>query len=272
MTSFAITLDHPLHWLVFTTLVLALGSFLNVVITRLPVAVMAQLQGSENARPLENLLWPASHCPHCQGRLRWHDNLPLAGWLLCKGRCRDCHTPIGWRYPAAEAMMAGAGLAIALQHGLDAQGLSLLALSAWLISLALIDLETRLLPDLLTLSGLWLGLLAASLGLHIGATQAVLGAISGYLLLAIPNAFYRRWKGTDGMGGGDFKLLALLGAWLGPQALPGVLLLASGGGLLQVIVMYLTTRRRLGRSIAFGPWLAAAGWITVVWGHEWHIG
>lgn len=272
MSSFVITLDHSLQWAVLITLLLAGGSFLNVVITRVPAAVIAESEHGRSAQPLAGLLWPASHCPHCQHRLRWHDNLPLIGWFLCRGRCRDCRLPIGWRYPATEAILALAGLIIAIKLGLDTRGLSLIALTAWLLSLGMIDLETRLLPDFLTLSGLWLGLLLASLGLHLNATEAILGAIAGYLILAIPNALYRLWRGVDGMGGGDFKLLALIGAWLGPLALPSVLLLASGGGLLQVAISRFTGRFGAGQTIAFGPWLAAAAWITVVWGHEWHIG
>ncbi len=272
MSSFAVSLNNPLQWAVFITLLLIFGSFLNVVITRVPVAVIDEIEHGQPARPLGGLLWPGSHCPHCRHRLRWHDNLPLIGWLQCGGRCRDCRVPIGWRYPATEGMLALAGLIIATQVGLDVRGLSLLALTAWLLSLAMIDLETRLLPDILTLSGLWLGLLLASSGLYLNATEAILGAIAGYLLLAIPNALYRLWRGADGMGGGDFKLLALIGAWLGPLALPSVLLLASGGGLLHVAISRFNRRSGAGQTIAFGPWLAAAAWITVVWGHEWHIG
>ncbi len=271
MSDVVISLNNPLQWAVFTILLLSLGSFLNVVISRLPTAVIAELDGDQSTSPLGSLLWPKSHCPQCQDPLRWHDNLPLLGWALCRGRCRDCQCRIGWRYPLTEFMMALAGLLIGMQFGLTAEGLALLALSAWLISLAMIDVETRLLPDLLTLSGLWLGLLLASLGLGISPTKAIIGAMAGYLLLAIPNALYRCWRGDDGMGGGDFKLLALIGAWLGPSALPLVLLLACGGGLMQVMIRHFAQHTDAKQSIAFGPWLAAAAWITVVWGHEWPI-
>lgn len=271
MKEALLTLSTPIHWLFLTLVLLAVGSFLNVVISRIPAAVFAELEGGDSPEPIRQLFWPPSRCPGCKASIRWHDNLPVLGWLICQGRCRDCHQRIGWRYPTAELLMAAAGVCIAARFGLTAEGLGLVLLSAWLISLALIDLETRLLPDLLTLSGLWLGLLAACLGLYVSPTEAIAGAAAGYGLLALPNALYRLWRGHDGMGGGDFKLMALLGAWLGPQALPAVTLLAAGGGLLQAALLTIAGRRQTGQSIAFGPWLAAAGWFTVVWGYEWSL-
>ena len=240
------------------TMGLALGSFLNVVIARLPTDWR-----------LSALVWPASQCPHCQSTIGWLEKLPVLGWLICQGHCRACQQPIRLRYVLIEAGSALVAVLVINQFGLTPAGLSALVLSAWLIVLSGIDQDTLLLPDCLTLSGLWLGLLSATLYHHTTPIEAITGAALGYSVLAGLNAGYYWLTGREGMGGGDFKLLAMLGAWLGVSALPAILLLAAGGGTLWALGGMLWARRSRYAMMAFGPWLAAAGWITLIWGHEW---
>ena len=246
-------------WLV-AAVGLALGSFLNVAIVR--------LQTQPN---LWRLAWPPSHCPNCQAAIIWRDKLPVLSWCLLKGRCRACQRRIRWRYPLVELGTGAVAVIIALAFGPTPAGLSALLLSAWLIILSGIDQDSYWLPDHLTLSGLWLGLLSATLYHHTTPVEAIIGAVLGYSVLASLNAGYRQLCGRDGMGGGDFKLLAMLGAWLGASALPAILLLAAGGGSLWALGGILWAGRARDHPLAFGPWLAAAGWITLIWGHEWHI-
>ena len=240
---------------------LAIGSFVNVLIHRLPGGLLAAVDGPD----WRGILWGRSRCPACRSLIRWRDNIPLLGWLMRGGRCRDCRARISWRYPLIEALLGIAAVLIGMRYGASLAGLSALALSAWLLALAAIDQASRLLPDSLTLSGLWLGLLVATGGVHVSATQAVLGAALGYLLLAGLNGAFRLLRGRNGMGGGDFKLLAMLGAWLGPAAMPVVMLLAAGGGSLYALLSGPARGRGLAEAIAFGPWLAMAGWITLIW-------
>ncbi len=252
---------HPLNfidWVFILAVALCIGSFVNVVIHRLPVRLRAS-----------DVIRSPSCCPKCHERIRWRDNLPLIGWLLCQGRCRDCHQIISPRYPIIEGL-SGATAVFAIHHfGFNAAGLSAALLGFWLLALSAIDMDTRLLPDFLTLSGLWLGLLLAVHGVHIQASEAIMGAALGYALLAGLNAAYRGLRGHDGMGGGDFKLFGMLGAWLGPSALPAILLIAAGGGSLWALASAIAKREKTACSIAFGPWLALAGWVTLIWGHEW---
>ncbi len=244
---------------------LCIGSFINVVIHRLP----RTMTEADPTPGMAGILAGRSRCPHCRQVIWWRDNIPLFGWIRRLGRCRHCRSPISLRYPLIEALMAIGGLLVTARFGITPAGFSAFLLTAWLLALAGIDHATRLLPDTLTLSGLWLGLLLATWGIHGDASQAVLGAAIGYAALSSLNAGFHLLRGCDGMGGGDFKLMAMLGAWLGPGALPLVMLLAAGGGTLWSLLTGPARRRPLPAHIAFGPWLAMAGWITLVWPHEW---
>ena len=253
---------------------LAVGSFLNVVIHRLPKmmdaewrAQCAEIEGRElPEQGRYNLLVPSSHCPHCQTPLRPYDNVPLLSYLLLGGRCRQCHAAISPRYPAVEALTAILSALVAWHFGWSVQGGLALALTWTLIALTFIDADTTLLPDSMTLPLLWLGLLANVFGVFAPLEDAVIGAAVGYLLLWSVYWLFKLATGREGMGYGDFKLLAALGAWLGYTMLLPIILLSSivgavvGGGLM------LMARRGRDVPIPFGPYLAAAGFLTLLVG------
>ncbi|AHF04941.1 N-methyltransferase [Marichromatium purpuratum 984] len=265
-----------LLYVTVTLLGLILGSFLNVVILRLPRmlehewrAQCAEFAGeSADATPPPGLARPPSTCPHCGHRIRAHENIPLLSFLLLRGRCSACKTPIGWRYPAVELLTALLGLVAALHFGASVQLLAALVLTWGLVALAVIDLDTQLLPDRITLPLLWLGLILSLFGVFTDAQAAIIGAAAGYLLLWSLYHAFRLLTGKEGMGYGDFKLLALFGAWLGWQALPLVILLSAVSGAL--IGGVLIALRRQGRDTAmpFGPFLAVAGWVALLWGEQ----
>jgi leader peptidase (prepilin peptidase) / N-methyltransferase len=252
---------------------LVIGSFLNVVIHRLPRMMEAQWAKAieEHAGghkdtppgPPYNLAFPASHCPHCDHALRWHENIPVLSYLLLKGRCSHCNTPIRWRYPAIEMLTAALFAWSFARYGLSLQALAWSGFAATLVALAAIDADTTLLPDDMTQPLVWTGLLAASLGLsHIGLTDAVWGAVAGYLFLWSVFWAFKLITGKEGMGQGDFKLLAALGAWLGWPALISLVLIASLTG--AAFGLWLRTRKRLAEDgyIPFGPFLALGGlWV-----------
>ncbi|MFM1885378.1 MAG: hypothetical protein RL026_535 [Pseudomonadota bacterium] len=269
---------------------LLVGSFLNVVIHRVPVMLeqrwrreCAEFTGGGPAAGADtptdaapyNLVVPGSACPQCKAPIRpWH-NLPLLGFVLLRGRCADCHAPIGLRYPLVELITGVAFAAVAWRFGWGAEAVLGLALTAFLIALAGIDFDTQLLPDALTLPLLWLGLgaslvLPAATGgrvVPVPLPDAVLGAMVGYLSLWSVFHLFRLLTGKEGMGHGDFKLLAALGAWLGWQLLlPLVLVAAAAGAVTGGVLIAL---RRQGRDvpIPFGPFLAAAGWLMLLAGH-----
>ncbi|WP_338809073.1 A24 family peptidase [Neisseria leonii] len=241
------------------------GSFLSVAVYRLPLMMARQWDGFARERlgwaqeqmPRFDLAWPSSHCPHCQGRLKTVHNLPLIGFLLQKGRCAQCGSAIGLMYPALELAAAAAFAASVSVYGAGYVGMAGMVLAAFLLASAWIDARTRLLPDILTLPLLWLGLLFHAGGGFVPLQQAVWGAAAGYLALWLLNAVYRLLRGQDGMGGGDMKLLAALGAWLGVEMLLPVVFLSALFGLLTACVY-----GRGRREIPFGPSLAAAGWLV----------
>jgi leader peptidase (prepilin peptidase) / N-methyltransferase len=252
---------------------LAIGSFLNVVIHRLPIvlerqwrAQAADLEGRPAAVEAEpyNLVRPRSRCPACQAPIKASHNVPVLSWLLLRGRCASCRAPISARYPGIELATGIAFAAVAWRFGFGATALLACLYTAYLIALAGIDIDRQLLPDILTLPLLWIGLLAS---LWPGAgdvpppaalRDAVLGAAGGHL--------FRLATGKEGMGFGDFKLFAAIGAWLGWQMLPLVLLLAAGVGAVVGVAMMAASRLRRGVPIPFGPYLAGAAWIAMLWG------
>ncbi|MFB4205114.1 A24 family peptidase [Arhodomonas sp. KWT2] len=253
---------------------LAVGSFLNVVTLRVPrmleadwAAQCAELRGeTPPGREPFNLMRPGSHCPACGAPILARDNIPVLGWLLLRGRCRDCGTRISPRYPIVEGATAVLSLVTWWQLGWTAAGAAGLVLTWWLIVLTVIDLDHFLLPDNLTLPGLWLGLLLALVPVFVGPATAIAGAAAGYLVLwAVYHAF-RLITGKEGMGYGDFKLLALLGAWLGWQMLPLVIIVSSFVGAAVGIALIAGLGRHRDQPIPFGPYLAAAGWVALLWG------
>jgi leader peptidase (prepilin peptidase)/N-methyltransferase len=253
---------------------LMVGSFLNVVIHRLPImmerdwaAQCAELKG-EAAPAFEplSLARPRSRCPHCGHLITALENIPLVSWLLLRGRCKGCAAPISLRYPLIEAL-TGLLFALAAWHfGFTAAGLGALVFVAALLALTAIDFDTQLLPDDITLPLLWIGLALNAFNVYTDLRSAVIGAMAGYLSLWSVYWLFKLFTGKEGMGYGDFKLLAALGAWLGWQMLPLTILLSSLVG--AVVGISLMTFARHGRNvpIPFGPYLAAAGAIALVWG------
>ncbi len=250
---------------------LLLGSFLNVVIHRVPrmlerawAAEAAELRG-ETVPPAEpyNLVVPHSHCPACGHRIRALENIPLVSWLRQRGRCTACDVRISARYPVVE-LVTGVLSALAIWHfGASAAGAGAVILTAFLIALACIDFDTQLLPDDMTLPLLWLGLLFNLWGVFAPLPAAVIGAMAGYLSLWSIYWLFKLATGKEGMGYGDFKLLAALGAWFGWTALPAVILLASVVGAAVGIVLMVATRRGREIPIPFGPYLAGAGLLAM---------
>lgn len=239
------------------------GSFLNVVIYRLPKILANQ---GQIARPF-NLWLPASHCPHCQHALRWWQNIPLLSFMILLGHCRFCRQPIGWSYPLVELVSAFLALVVFSLIGFRIEAVLITMFSWWLIALFFIDLKTKYLPDQLTLSLLWVGLLANVPATFVPLSQAVIGAASGYIVFWLIYWVFKYLTGKDGLGYGDFKLLAALGAWVGWLYLPILLVIAAGLTLLVVLVWWWFNRGQLrGRIVPFGPGLAVAGWLVLLVG------
>ena len=262
------------------TLVLGLlvGSFLNVVVYRLPRMLehrwrseCAELLGApppHGAGESLNLARPSSHCPHCGHRIRPWENIPVLSYLLLRGRCSACGAAIGLRYPLTEILSGAVGLIVIWRLGPTWQGAAALLLSWALISLSLIDYDTKLLPDLITLPLLWLGLLLSLGSLFTDPISAIIGATAGYLSLWTVYQLFKLLTGKEGMGYGDFKLLALLGAWLGWQQLPQIIVLSALVGTLVGVLLIALRGRDRSIPIPFGPYLATAGWLTLLWGHD----
>ncbi len=269
-------LDLPpaLLWPLAAFLGLCLGSFLNVVIVRLPVMLMLgwraeareALELPDEEQPRFNLMVPRSICPRCETPIAWHDNLPVIGWLKRRGRCAYCEARISPQYPLVELAGGVLALAVLALHGPTWQGLFLFGACLALLALAVIDLRTQLLPDIVTLPLLWAGLLYQLLFQPLLLSDAVIGAMAGYLSLWSFYWLFKLVTGKEGMGFGDFKLLAALGAWLGWQYLPMVLILSAGVGAVVGVLAQLAIPRLRGAPMPFGPFLAMAGWIALLVG------
>ncbi len=263
---------------------LLIGSFITVVVHRVPIMlertqafIPTAALGNLSAKPdLANaanvklkdsyhLWWPRSHCPSCHTKLGISENLPLLSYIKLRGRCAACQIPISWRYPALELLSACAACSVFWRFGANWQAVAAFGLIATLLALAFIDAKTHLLPDLLTLPLMWAGLL-----LNLNATfaplpEAVLGAVAGYLSLWLIYWLFRAIRGVEGIGYGDFKLCAALGAWLGWSALPQIMLIASLTGLLFGFTALLKGRLKQ-RQLPFGPFLAIAAISTLFCG------
>ncbi len=256
---------------------LAIGSFLNVVIYRLPrmmerqwAAECADLQGQPlPEQPAFNLMVPRSRCGHCGHQIRWHENIPVLSWLLLRGKCSQCGAAYGLRYPAVELATGLLFLFCGHRWGINPAGLAWCGFSAALVALALIDWDTTLLPDDITLPLLWAGLIASTLQwTRVPLAGALWGAVAGYLSLWLIYWGFKLLTGKEGMGYGDFKLFAALGAWFGWAALVPMILMASVIGAVVGIAMKLTSRLREGGQMPFGPFLAGAGLTAMLFGPE----
>lgn len=256
---------------------LLVGSFLNVVILRLPRRM--EWEWRRDARevleqpelydpPPPGIVVERSHCPHCKTLLQWRDNIPLLGWLLLGGKCRACKAPISLQYPLVELLTGLLFLACVWRFGFGWQGFGALLFTAMLIALAGIDLRTRLLPDQLTLPLMWLGLIAAIDHLYIAAKPALIGAIIGYLSLWSVWWLFKQLTGKEGMGHGDFKLLAAIGAWTGLHGILPTILISSVLGAVIGSAWLAARGRDRATPIPFGPYLAIAGWIMFMWGPQ----
>lgn len=240
---------------------LVFGSFMNVLIHRLPLMIEQSWQDTGNAGAHAlNLAFPASHCPACKHPIAWHDNIPLLGFVLLRGRCRHCQGPISWQYPLVELATASLFLWSLLNHADWPAALAWAAFAAALLALAVIDARTTWLPDALTQPLTWGGLIASAMGwTGVSLPAALAGAVAGYLALWSVYWVFLLLTGKEGMGQGDFKLLAALGAWFGWPQLLALVLIASVSGLLAALVMLWRRQLAENRQIAFGPFLALAG-------------
>ncbi|MEW8318336.1 MAG: A24 family peptidase [Candidatus Thiodiazotropha sp.] len=256
---------------------LLVGSFLNVVILRLPKMMEQQwrrdcqeLDGnlSEQDTAPYNLNRPASHCPNCRHKIRPWENIPVISWLILKGRCSHCKTSISPRYPIIEAVSGIMSAAVAIHFGFSWATLAALLLTWALIALSMIDFDVQLLPDNITLPFLWLGLVISLGTIFTDPRSAIIGAAAGYLSLWSVYQLFKRLTGKEGMGYGDFKLLAMLGAWLGWHYLPQIILLSAMVGAVVGILLIVLRGRDRNIPIPFGPYLAAAGWISLMWGEQ----
>ena len=249
---------------------LCVGSFLNVVIYRTPK--MMQQEWHNECQMLINpeqpiiddsklsLSQPASTCPKCKTTIRWYQNIPVISWLVLRGQCGNCHNPISMRYPLIELLTATCALVVVAVLGPSVQMLFGLLLTYVLIALTFIDFDTQLLPDRYTLPLAALGLIVNSYALYTTPTQAIWGYVIGFLCLWIVYYLFKLVTGKEGMGYGDFKLLAALGAWMGPLMLPLIVLLSSVVG--AIIGIVLLKVRQENQAFAFGPYIAIAGWIA----------
>jgi leader peptidase (prepilin peptidase)/N-methyltransferase len=265
--------------LVVLLLGLMVGSFLNVVIYRLPLMMERdwkqqchELLNDDCSQETEqepfNLAVPRSRCPNCGHLISAWENIPLLSYLALRGRCSDCQHPIPSRYPLVELTTGLLSALIAYQFGFSGMMLAILLLTWVLIALTMIDFDHQLRPDSLTLPLLWLGLILNAFGLITDLHSALWGAVAGYLVLWSVYWLFKLATGKEGMGYGDFKLLAALGAWMGWQLLPLIIILSSLVGALLGIGLTLVKGRDHQQPMPFGPFLAIAGWIALLWGSE----
>lgn len=273
-------------WFYFLTISLfslTIGSFLNVVIYRLPKMMQNEWRAecsmllADNlkapyAAPQKafNLITPSSTCPHCNSKIKPWFNIPVFGWLMLRGKSACCHKPISVRYPFVEALTAAAALTVAYYFGVTEKALLYIVISYVLIALIFIDIDHMLLPDQLTLPLLWLVLLASVMGYTIAPSEAIIGAAIGYLTFWSVYWLFKLVTGKEGMGYGDFKLMAVFGALLGWQALPLIVLLSSVVGAVIGISLLAIQGKDKATPIPFGPYIAIAGWIAMLWGEQLH--
>lgn len=258
---------------------LSVGSFLNVVVYRLPKMLEREWYGEcreflaeevcdipAKHLPEMTLSKPDSTCPKCDHKIRFYENIPVLSWLVLRGKCSQCDNAISKRYPLVELITCGLGLVIAGVYGVSTFTVFMLILTWGLVALTLIDLDHMLLPDQIVMPLLWLGLLFNINGGFVPLNEAIIGAVVGYTSLYSIFWLFKLVTGKDGMGYGDFKLFALFGAWIGWQLLPLLILMASGVAAVVGISLIVFKGHKREQAIPFGPYLAVAGWITMVWG------
>jgi leader peptidase (prepilin peptidase)/N-methyltransferase len=255
---------------------LLVGSFLNVVIHRIPKMMQRESDNyvaHESGKELPhteryNLMVPRSACPHCGHQITAMENIPVISWLALRGKCSKCKAPISARYPAIELLTGALSALLVWKFGSGVVGMATLLFAWLLIAMTFIDVDTQLLPDDLTFPLLWAGLLVNLNGTFVPLQDAVIGAAAGYLVLWAVYWVFKLATGKEGMGYGDFKLLAALGAWLGWAMLPTIILLSSVVGALVGISLIVFARRGRDKPIPFGPYLAAAGMIALLYGEQ----
>lgn len=239
---------------------LALGSFMNVCIYRIPLE--------------KSIIRPSSSCPNCGKKIRFYDNIPLISYLLLLGRCRHCHHPISWRYPAVEAITGLLSLALFIRYGLSLQYLLFLLFAATLVTISFIDLDHQIIPDVLSIPGIVAGLAAAFIPGNVSWFDSIIGIIGGGGALFLVGLFYEKLTGKQGMGGGDVKLLAMIGAWMGWRSLPFVLLVSSLTGAIIGSVFLLAAGKGYRVRIPFGPFLSLGALFYIFFGPQltnWYI-
>lgn len=274
----AIQTNLVLFYVIIAMTGLLVGSFLNVVIYRLPRMMEREwraecnqllgLNGGPAGEDTYNLVLPRSTCPHCGHKISALENIPIISFAFLGGKCSGCRQAISWRYPLIELASSLLALAVAMHFGPTLQTLMAVALTWALLALTIIDYDHQLLPDNITLPFLWLGIIGNMFALFTNIYSSLFGAIFGYLVLWTVYVCFKLFTGKEGMGYGDFKLLAMLGAWLGWQMLPLIVIVSSVLG--AVVGICLIVFRSHGRSqpIPFGPYLAAAGWIALLYGEQ----
>lgn len=286
---FSLLEQSPTSFMIATFLIsLLVGSFLNVVIYRLPVMMEQEWQAQldeanaisvgKTYRPTKtetfNLIKPDSSCPKCKHKIRAWENIPVLSWLVLGRKCSQCKNPISVRYPAVELLTAVLSTIVAFELGYTTTGLAFIVATWLLIAMTFIDFDKMLLPDSLTLSLLWLGLGVSLFSDTLSSNSAVLGAMLGYFSLYSVYYVFKLITGKEGMGHGDFKLLAALGAWVGWQQLPVIILFSSLVGAIVGIIIMLVSKKDTNLAIPFGPYLAAAGWLTMLYGQyaiDWYL-
>ena len=270
--------NHVLLVAVTATLGLMVGSFLNVVIHRLPAIMerewrsqcndLLEIEPSSDNKEPYSLIRPRSRCPDCGHRITAFENIPVFSYLALRGRCSDCGSRISPRYPLIEILTAMLSAVVAWHFGFGWPLAAALLFTWSMIPLSVIDIEHQLLPDAITLPVLWAGLVLSLFGVFVDSTASIIGAVAGYLSLWTVYQIFRLLTGKEGMGFGDFKLLALCGAWMGWQALPAIIVLSSLVGAVVGIGLILVRGRDRNLPIPFGPYLAAAGWLALLWGDQ----
>ena len=276
MPLFSLLQDNPQVFAILAGILgLLVGSFLNVVIHRTPIILMRRWrrdcqelveQTTEPETEKYNLIVPRSRCPHCNHVIRALENIPVLSYLWLRGKCSSCAKAISPRYPFVEILSATLSAICAWHFGFGIAAAAAILLTWILIALAFIDIDHLLLPDIMVLPFLWLGLLLNLFNIFTPLPNAVIGAVAGYLSLWLVFHLFKLITGKEGMGYGDFKLLALFGAWLGWQSLPLIILLSSLIGALVGIGLIVLRGRDRAQPLPFGPYLAAAGWVALLWG------
>jgi len=279
MSAYSIILDSPTFLCLLAGIIgLMIGSFLNVVIYRLPIIMQQgwkrecqeflELPVTDQTTETFNLALPGSHCPACNAEILWHQNIPVLSYFIIKGKCANCQAPISLRYPFVEALTGVLSVVVVYHMGGQIETLFALLLTWTLIALSGIDFDHQLLPDNITLPMLWLGLFLSLFNIFTDPVSSITGAIAGYLFLWSIYQLFKLLTGKEGMGFGDFKLLALFGAWLGWQYLPLIILGSSLVGAIIGSSMIIFVKRDKNIPIPFGPYLAIAGWIALLWGDQ----